>query len=415
MILWRWILWLLLIALLAALGWQVLAIDPGYVLLRFHSWQLQATVVGLGLLLLVLVVALIIIWKLLRWPFGMVAHRHQRISRKRFSEGLLALVEGRHSKAQRALARAARFGPLKGPALLAEAEAAWRRGEYKRAHEVLDEATRHAADATQVLRARMLRREGHPEEALALLVPAAEVARLPPAAWVELVKVALLTGRVDRARAALEPLRSSAALGTSAFARIEAQVLAAAIDQAADGASLNALWADLSRAQRRPAEVVAAYACKAARYGLGLAAMGEIESALARGWAAVLVTSWAKLGEEHLEHRLELARKWLDAHPNDVVLLATLGRLCLLDGQLAQAREYLERSVGLDESALAWEVLGEVLLKQQHAEQAARCFRNALRAQRQDVTEALISAGRMPTRPLAVEVRSELGVPRLPE
>ena len=413
--LWRWALWMLLAALIAALGWHALASDPGYVLLRFHGWQLESTVVALALLLLLAWIALGLAWRLLRWPFGAMSRRHRRISRKRFSEGLLALIEGRHGDAQRALTRAARFGPLRAPALLAEAEAAYRRGEATRALEALDEAGQQAPRAARVLRARVLRREGRAEEALALLVPAAESNQLPPAGWVELVEAALLAGRIDRARSALEPLRASAALGPAAYAELEARVLARSISEAKGAGALNALWADLTRAQRQPAAVVAAYARRAAQFGAGLAAMDEIESALTRKWDPQLLDAWSELGDaEILPARLERAQRWLEAHPNDAALLTAIGRLQLDAHQPAAAREALERALGLAPDARVWELLGLALQALGQDADAARALRNALRLQRGQEALPLTGTPRMDTRPIAIEERDEQGLPRLP-
>ncbi len=413
--LWRWALWMLLAALVAALGWHALASDPGYVLLRFHGWQLESTVVALALLILLAWIALGLAWRLLRWPFGAMSRRHRRISRKRFSEGLLALIEGRHGDAQRALTRAARFGPLRAPALLAEAEAAYRRGEATRALEALDEASQQAPRAARVLRARVLRREGRAEEALALLVPAAESNQLPPAGWVELVEAALLAGRIDRARSALESLRASAALGPAAYAELEARVLARSISEAKGAGALNALWADLTRAQRQPVAVVAAYARRAAQFGAGLAAMGEIESALARKWDPRLLDAWSELGDaEILPARLERAQRWLEAHPNDAALLTAIGRLQLDAHHPAAAREALERALGLSPDARVWELLGLALQALGQDADAARALRNALRLQRNQEALPLTGTPRMDTRPIAVEERDEQGLPRLP-
>ena len=415
MSLWRWILGLLLTALVAALAWHALASDPGYVLLRFHGWQLESTVVALALLVVLAWIAFGVAWRLLRWPFGAMSRRHRRISRRRFSEGLLALIEGRHGDAQRALMRAARFGPLRAPALLAEAEAAYRRGEAARALEALDEASQRAPRAARVLRARVLRREGRAEEALALLVPAAESGQLPPAGWVELAEAALAAGRIDRARSALEPLRASAALGAAAYAELESRVLERAIAEAHGAAAINALWADLSRAQRQPPAVVAAFARRAAQFGAGLAAMDEIEQALGRSWDPRLLEAWSALGDDAtLPARLERAQHWLEGHPNDAALLTTIGRLQLGLHQPAAARDALERALGLAPTAEAWELLGETLLSLGQSPDAARAFRNALRMARDEDAQPLSAARRMDTRPIAIEQRDAQGLPRLP-
>src|SRR5690606_8964272 len=104
---------------------------------------------------------------------------HRRVSRKRLSEGLVALAEGRHGDAERALGRAARHGPQRGPALLAAATAAAQRGDTVRALEALDQAASEAPQAARVLRARTLRRDGRAAEALALLSSEADAGKLP--------------------------------------------------------------------------------------------------------------------------------------------------------------------------------------------------------------------------------------------
>src|SRR5690348_17464254 len=50
--------------------------------------------------------------------------------RKRLFDGMVALAEGRHAEAGRALERAAQHAPLRAPALLAAAEAAHRSEEH---------------------------------------------------------------------------------------------------------------------------------------------------------------------------------------------------------------------------------------------------------------------------------------------
>jgi HemY protein len=415
---WRWVLLLVIVATLVAFGWHWVAEDPGYVLLRLRGWRIETTLVAAVLILLLAWALLTAAWRLLRWPFGAFSRRHRRLSQQRMGDGLIALIEGRHGDAERDLNRASRLDSLRGPALLAAAEAASRRGEHGRALEALNQASQSAPQAARVLRARVLRREGKPAEALALLIPEADKGTLTPGGWRELALAALAHGDIRRARQALDPLQKSGALGSRAYATLEAQVLTATLHAAPDGASLNTLWSQLPKAQRRVPAVIDAYARRAAGFGLTLPAMDEVESALRREWSPLLIETYGTLAGDDVEARLRRAEGWLDAHPNDANLLLTLGRMCVRLKLWGKARQHLERSLALTPSVAAWEALGDSFAGSGNAEQAQRCYRNALALIRGDAVDQLPQeqrAGRLDTRPVAIEERNEHGVPRLRE
>ncbi|MCP1373158.1 heme biosynthesis protein HemY [Dyella lutea] len=415
--LWRWILLLVLIAALAAFGWHWVAEDPGYVLVRIRGWYAETTVLAAVVILLLLWAALGALWQLGRWPLGAFTRRHRRVSRRRLADGLVALAEGRHGDAERDLARASRLDALRGPALLAAAEAAARRGETTRAREFLDQAAQDVPPAARVLRASLLRREGKPAEAVALLAPEADNGKLTPGGWRELALAALAAGDTRRARAALAPLQKSSALGTRSYQALETQVLVASVAAAPDAAALNQLWSQLPKNQRRTPAVIEAYARRAAALGMILPAMDELDSALRREWSSSLVQVWGALGDEDLEARLRRAEGWLDAHPNDAGLLLAMGRLCVKLKLWGQARKHLERSIALAPSAGAWEALAEVWTGQGDAVMAQRCYRNALALTRGDsvLNVPTASLGAIDTRPIAIEDRNEHGMPRLRE
>ncbi|MEP7185126.1 MAG: heme biosynthesis HemY N-terminal domain-containing protein [Rhodanobacter sp.] len=414
--LWRWLLLLVVIAALAAFGWHWVAEDPGYVLLRLRGWRVETTVVAAVVILLLTWAVLTGLWRLLRWPFGAFSRRHRRVSQQRMSEGLIALIEGRHGDAERDLNRASQLQSLRGPALLASAEAASRRGEHGRALEALNEASQSAPQAARVMRARVLRREGKPVEALALLIPESEKDALTPGGWRELILAALANGDIKRARDALAPLQKSGALGNRAYATLEAEVLTAAINASVDGAALNTLWSQLPKAQRRIPAVVDAYARRASAFGLTLPAMDEVESALRREWSPLLIETYGTLSGDDVEARLRRAESWLDAHPNDANLLLTLGRMCNRLQLWGKARQYAARSLELAPGAAAWEALGDTFAGQGDASQAQLCYRNALAFGRGDVVTPLAQdkrSGHPDTHPIAVEERDAHGVPRL--
>lgn len=417
--LWRWILALVIVAALAAFGWHWVAEDPGYVLVRFRGYTLQTSLLATVVILILAWIVFGALWRAVRWPFGAYSRRHQRTSRQRLTDGLTALMEGRHGDAERDLHRASRLDTLRGPALLAAAEAASRRGEQARALEALDQASQVAPRAARVVRARILRRDGKPAEALALLAPEADSGNLSPGGWRELVLAAVAAGDTRRARTALEPLQKSGVMSARAYSALESVVLVASIQAAGDGAVLNTLWSQLPKVQRRAPAVIDAYARKAASYGLVLPAMDEVESALRREWSPQLVETYGTLAGDDLDARLRRAEGWLDAHPNDPSLLLALGRMSVHVQSWTKARQYLERSLALAPSANAWEAMGDTYTGMGEAALAQRCYRNAIAMARggaaEPLPEAVVAGGRLDTRPIAVEERDVHGVPRLKE
>lgn len=412
---WRWLLLLIAVAVLGAIAWSWLAADPGYVLIRLRGWRIEATVVGALIVLFALWLIVALLWWLARWPFGALSRRHKRISRKRLSDGIVALAEGRHAEAGRALERAAQHAPLRAPALLAAAEAAHRRGETPRALEALDEAGQYAPQAARMVRARVLRLEGRVDEAIALLSPEADAGRLPPSGWHEFALSALAADQPQRARAALEPLRRSNALGARGYAELEMRVLAACLSSARDSQDLHTLWNSLSRQQRASPPVLAAFARRAAQTGSSSMAVDEIEAALKRDWSPELAAAYGELIDDNPDARLRIAEAWLNAHPNDPVLLVALGRICLRARQPQRARDYLRRAIALDAGAEGWEALGEAHAALGERDEAIRCYANALRLARGEPVALSAREAALDTGAVAIEERDAHGVPRLPQ
>lgn len=411
--LWRWVLLLLVVAAIAAFGWHWVAEDPGYVLIRLHSWRVQTSLVVALVGLLLLWAILTFVWRAIRWPLGALSARHRRVSYQRLAQGFVALYEGRHGEAERALGRAARHATLRAPALLAAADAARRRGATQRALEILDEASQEAPQAARVLRARTLRDAGRAAESLQLLGPESDNGKLSPAGWREWVEAALAAGQPERARAGLEPLRKSGGLSAGACAALESRVLRAALDAASSADALKDLWRGLSRGQRAEPALIVSYARRAAHFGAGLAAMDEIEGALKREWNDDVLRVYGELDGDNAEARIRRAEKWLDAHAEDPVLLATLGRMCARQGLWGKAHDYLQRALALQPTPQAWEALGDVASGQSDNAAAANCYQNALKLQRGDDTTALPASIEAEGDP-SPEERGEHGLPRLP-
>ncbi len=415
--LWRTILLLLIVAVIAALAWHWLAADPGYLQLRMHGTTIETSLVVAIACLLLFWAVLTAAWLLLRWPFRYWNHSVQRLGRERLASGLTAFAEGEYAQAEKCLAKAAHHESFRTPALLVRARAAHERGAEDRATQALDDVGPSGARAADTLRARFLIENGHNPEALALLKAAAAANTLSLRGWRLLVESALAGGDTQAALDALPVLARSQSLTPDVQAALETRVLAATLATAPDATGLNASWNAATRAQRRRPELIGAFALRAAALHQTLAAMDEIESAERREWSDELATCYADLGPDELSARTHKAEGWLAIAPNSAALLTTIGRLYVQQSLWSKAEEPLERALGIAESPRAWEALGDCRKGEGDIASANACYINALRLTRGEPTSLVgphLPRGPVDTRPVAFEERSEHGVPRLP-
>lgn len=411
----RWLAFALIIILLLAIAFVWLSSDPGYVLIRFRGWKIEATVVGAVALLIAAWIAIGIVWWLLLWPFGAISRRRRRISHERLRDGLVALHEGRNVEAHRTLERASQYASLRSPALLSAAEAAHRHGETTRALETLDEAAQHAPEAARALRARILRENGRADEALQLLSPGAEAGKLPPAGWHEFALAAIAAGQAEKARAALEPLRKSDMLGPAAYAALVDQVLGIALRKAPDMAALQDIWKRANRQQRQMPALLDAYARRAAAFDDAHAALDAIENALKREWNDGLVATYGEITPPaEAAARLHVATRWLEAHAGDDILLRTLGSLSMRASDPRDARAYLVHALTVRPSAASWAALGDVQSASGEPEDAERCYANAWKCARGESIAPRPHEAGLDTSQFTLEERDEHGMPRLP-
>ncbi len=413
---WIGVLLLLAVAVAAAFGWQWLAADPGYVLIRARGISIETSLVFALVALLLTWAILSLLWRLLRWPLRAWVRDQKRRGRERLANGLTEFAEGRYLQAERDLGKAARQPALRGPALLVLARAAHARGEDERASTALDEAAVDAEAAALALRARFLLERGRPADALALLKPQVATSAMVPIGWRVLIDAALLEGDAQTAMDALAPLAKSQSLATAVMAAIESRVLVAALAAAPSGDRLNAIWSSTSRAQRKVPAMVAAFARRSAAFGQTLAAMDEIETALRREWNDSLALVYGDLGPAELPTRTQHAEAWLAMAPNSPALLTTLGRLCRDQQLWGKAIQYLDRAIEIEGSSLGWEALGDCHAGKGDERLANRCYSNALHAARGEAVTALANQLRGPidTHAMIIEERDQHGVPRLP-
>ena len=142
--------------------------------------------------------------------------------------------------------------------------------------------------------------------------------------------------------------------------------------------SIQQRWVEIPTYIRRIAGVSAIYFAAMINAGAGADIEDELALALSVDWDATLLALFGSLQSSNVFKQLEMAEGWLVVHENDSLLFAILGKLCLKCNKLEKARTYLERSIAIEPTVLAYQLLGELLANQGDLAAANQCYKNGL-------------------------------------
>lgn len=418
--LFRNLLFWIALALLGALVAQLLVQDPGYLLVRYGGRDYSTTLVGAVVIGLAALLVLWIAWKVLSLPFVAFRRHRKKQARARLIDGLLAVEHGQWSRAEKSLASAARSEDVATIAHLAASRAAREGGDSVLAQQHADAlATRHPSTHALAMAELSLAQGRHADALAALDTPSAQP--LPPRGLALRAQTLADLGRAGEAYGLLGAMRQQQVLPPDRLAALEGQWAEAGLREAADANVLADRWEALPKPLKNEAPIVAAYAGRAAALRWDDAAARSIESALDAKWDESLAALYGRLpapaDPARLQARRARAERWLEARPASPMLLMTLGRLAMTQGQWPQAQAYLHRALAQGAGGEAWETLGHGFSAAGDDAAARLCYVNALRAARGEPVEEL------PGRDLrqkihdqaAVEERNEHGLPRLRE
>lgn len=331
--------------------------NTGYVLLSSHGTRLEMSL-NLALLLMLLAVAagallLRAAALALELPARARAFREQRrleAGRAAFDEALRAYFEGRHGRAERAAAAAARGGVLEGLAAVIAARAAHELRAFSRrdAHLAGGDGDPRDQYLRQITQAELLLEERRFHDALAVL---GRIGHRHTAALRLELEAMRQARNWDRVLALLPQLENKQVFDDLTMTRLRRSATAESLREAAvDADTLKGAWGRVDPESRRDALL----ARTAARCFLSVGGADEarriVEEALEARWDGPLAALYAECAGEEPRAMLEKAEGWLRQQPRDPALLFTLGRLCARAALWGKARNYLEASAALEPS-----------------------------------------------------------------
>jgi HemY protein len=387
--------WLLALSLLAVLLAAVLRYSPGYVLVVVPPYRVELSV---GLALTSIAGLFAIGYLLLRAGSrlaglpGEVREWRARGQRERGATALAAAMRaylgGRFGKARAHASEALAAGAAPAVAAIIAARAAHELRQPDERDRLAEEAARHDADdptARLMAQAEWLAAEGRTDAALELLgtLPAPHTAALR-------LELGLRVRQAEWEAAAqlIDRLTERKALSPADRDQYERQVASEALKaRSVDAASAREAWRQLPERLRADRVVALTAARMLALHGDAAGARPIIERALDEEWDSALALQYSEHAtgapvaadaDGDLALRIERCEGWLALHPNDSMLLLSLGRLCMHAGLSGKAQGHLEASLSIEPTYSAHLGLARLHEALGHQEAAASHREHAL-------------------------------------
>jgi len=344
--------------------------EPGYIMVRYQGRVVETSFVLFAAALAVAFFALWIVirsvwWVATAWPrFKRRRERRRReLAERTLRDGLMALAEGDWRRAENLLTRDKVADDVPVIRYLGAAQAASamadnaRRDSYlKLAHKALPDADA----AVWLKQAEMHLKDGHWEEArstidhLRVKFPDnREACRLAR----ELYE---LTDDWHGMKALLPDLRHLKIVDRDELEALERRVAAHTLATADSFETLQSEWNQLSAPARKDDAVFTAYARGLVNVRKEDEAEPLVRKRLKQSYSAPLAVLYARL-DVPASKRLDLLEGFVDAHPEDAVLLAECGDLARENDEPAKARDFFARSVDAVPDAATFAKLAAVL------------------------------------------------------
>lgn len=380
----------LVLALGAAIGYY-LHIETGYVLVSYHSWIIESSVLGAlagaVLLLLALVWGARLLVALVRLPGTLrefMGARRQRRARESFGSGLQKWLEGRWPEAELELLRRAADHETPGLNYLLAARAAQQAGAPERSEQYLDQAALQndaTAFAARQLRAEMQIKRAECWQALPVLRELHKQEPGHPQVARLLCEALAASGIWSELHAFLKTGDSAKALPTVTHQRFSRMALRELLLQAAGDArldTLRSLWGNAPVSVRSSPEVRLAYVRGLGRLGADAEAGALIETVLRQEWDPALVEAHSDLDGLDAVSQLANVEHWLVQHGEKPELLLAAGRVCTRNQLWGKARSYLDASLKLSPSPAVYLALARLSDASRSPADAAQFFREGL-------------------------------------
>jgi HemY protein len=383
----RWLISIVIIAVLAVALAMAGRYDPGYVVLVYPPWRVEISFISFVLIVVGLVVGGVVLLRLasltLNLPSIVRAQRERRAARKRdenFVGGLKAYTEYRFQDAEQSLGLWHGDPTRVGVARVFAARAAQEMRAVLQRELHIQEAVEHGAElAAQLFEAEARLDAKDATAALVAINRAKDIAPQHTALLRLELKARQLTGQWDEVDRLLDVLMRTNALEPGVAAQNRRMAYAENLKRRAeDDRALLDYWKKVPAEFKVDPWVARAAARAFLQRGGDDTALDVLEAALNREWHEDLVALYGELRGNDPRRQIEQAEKWLHAHPRDAQLLLTLAQLCSVQQLWGKAQSYLEASLAIAPSAEGHIRMAELKTQSGQPGEACQHYQKAL-------------------------------------
>ncbi len=386
------LIFLLIILSLAVWAGVNIAQDPGYMLLAYHQWTLE-TPLWFGIILWLLLFAILLfVAQIWRGVGSIGAKWHAYRSKKRLTrsnnltiQAVLETLEGYYPSAEKHFDKAYPNAELPLVNLLGAAFCAERSNQCEARDAYLKKALEtspEAEAAIKLIKIQWLIDSSKWSEATA------ELERLlldDPYQKQALTLAQNLYQRLglwDAYLKIISTLRKRKLIDQNTLENGQLHAYDALLRDHCHKNTLQDLtnfWLTVPTHYQQAPALVLIYSKALLKAEQGDKAVDLLKDTLKKHWDSDLVICFGTAVTSNSQQQLKIAEKWLGVHENDPQLLLTLGRLCIRTNLWAKARSYLEASVNIAPSAVAYQALADLALSHGESEKAAGLYQKALK------------------------------------
>ncbi|WP_312240915.1 protoheme IX biogenesis protein HemY [Pantoea sp.] len=383
------VLFLLLIA--GIVVGPMIAGHQGYVLIQTDNWNIETSVTGLAIILILSLIVILLVEWVLRRLFrtgartrGWFVGRKRRRAHRQTQSALMKLAEGDHKQVEKLLSKNADHAEQPVANYLLAAEAAQQRGDEIRANQHLERAAelsendRIPIEITRV-RIQLARNEDHAarsgiDRLLEVAPRHPEVLRLAKQAYVRTgAWGALLDILPSMQKSQVADDAQREALQQQAWLGLMNQAMA---DQGSEG--LKRWWNNLNRKTRQETALQVAMANHLIECDDHDTAQEIVLDGLKRHYDDRLVLLMPRIKSGNPEALEKALRQQIKQHGATPLLHSTLGQLLMRHGEWQQAAEAFNQALAQRPDAFDYAWLADVYDRLHRPEEAAKMRREGL-------------------------------------